>query len=299
MPTIETFVFFDIETTGLPWQEKNQTKITDFSFVAASRKILERTLHGQTPLVSKFTVVLNPERPIHPKVQTLTGLSNELLQHAPVFKRIVKSLIMFLKDLTRPVCLVAHNGNVFDFKILLAECNDAGVTLPEDLLCVDSLTGFRAILKNSNLTYRDFEHIQKLSLESRKSDETISDEDILTDDEDEWSDLNLTNEELDEIDDICSSLSEFEEPACKPVNTQRSKAIRNVFAKKTATNDFKLTSLYKRLLNKEEINAHRAEVDCLILAECIVAIKQDFLPWADDNCKLLTEIKPLVRYSAI
>ncbi|XP_026318310.1 uncharacterized protein LOC113229045 [Hyposmocoma kahamanoa] len=297
MPTIATFVFFDIETTGLPWQEKNQTKITDFSFVAASRKILEATSYGQTPLVSKFTVVLNPERAIHPKVRTLTGLSNELLQHAPVFKRIVKSLIMFLEDLTRPVCLVAHNGNVFDFKILLAECHDAGVSLPEDLLCVDSLVGFRALLKNSSLTYKDFEDIQEISLESgKRSEETISDQDILTDDEDEWSDLNLTNEELDEIDDICSSVSEFEEPACKPVNTQRSKAIGNVFDKKTATNDFKLTSLYKRLLNKEEINAHRAEVDCLILAECVVAMKHDFLPWADDNCTMLTKIKPLVRY---
>lgn len=297
MPTIATFVFFDIETTGLPWQEKNQTKITDFSFVAASRKILEATSYGQTPLVSKFTVVLNPERAIHPKVRTLTGLSNELLQHAPVFKRIVKSLIMFIEDLTRPVCLVAHNGNVFDFKILLAECNDAGVSLPEDLLCVDSLVGFRALLKNSSLTYKDFEDIQEISLESgKRSEETISDQDILTDDEDEWSDLNLTNEELDEIDDICSSVSEFEEPGCKPVNTQRSKAIGNVFDKKTATNDFKLTSLYKRLLNKEEINAHRAEVDCLILAECVVAMKQDFLPWADGNCTLLTKIKPLVRY---
>lgn len=296
MPTIATFVFFDIETTGLPFQEKNQTKITDFSFVVASRKILEATSYGQTPLVSKFTVVLNPERPIHPTVRTLTGLSNELLQHAPVFRRIVRSLVMFLKDLTRPVCLVAHNGNSFDFKILLAECNDAGISLPADLLCVDSLVGFRALLKDSNLTYMDFQDIQKLNLESRKTGETVIDEDIFTDDEDEWSDLDLTNDELDEIDDICTSLSDFEEPVCKPINTERSKAIRNVFNKKSATNDFKLTSLYKRLLNKEDMNAHRAEVDCLILAECVVAMKQDFLPWADNKCKPLTEVKPLIRY---
>lgn len=297
MPTIATFVFFDIETTGLPWQERNQTKITDCSFVAASREILEATSYGQTPLVSKFTIVLNPERPIHPIVRDLTGLSNELLQHAPVFRRRVKSLITFLEDLTRPVCLVAHNGNSFDFKILLAECRDAGASLPEDLLCVDSLVGFRALLKNSNLSHRDLEDIQELSLESTKTEEITSDDDLLTDDEDGWSDLNLTNEELNEIDDICSSVSDFEEPIpTHNKNMQRSKAIKNVFDKKTATDNFKLTSLYKRLLNKEDVNAHRAEVDCMILAECVVAIKLDFLPWADNKCKLLTEVKPLIRY---
>lgn len=292
MPLIATFVFFDIETTGLPWQEKNQTKITDCSFVAASRKILEATLYGQTPLVSKFTVVLNPGRPIHPIVKNLTGLSNELLQHAPVFKHTVKSLITFLQDLPRPVCLIAHNGYAFDFKILLAECNDAGVSLPEDLFCVDSLVGFRALLKNSNLSHKDFENVTSLESRNSKSD----DDDLLTDDEDEWSELCLTNEELDEIDDICSSRFEYEEPVCKPKNTQLSKAIKNVFKKETTTNTFKLTCLYKRLLNKEAINAHRAEVDCMILAECVVALKEDFLPWADHNCKLLKEIKPLVRY---
>lgn len=296
MPTIATFVFFDLETTGLPWQERNQTKITDCSLIAASRNILEATSYGQTPLVSKFSVVLNPERLIHPTVTTLTGLSNELLQHAPVFRRRVKSLIMFLEDLTKPVCLVAHNGNSFDFKILLAECNDAGVSLPEDLLCVDSLVGFRALLKHSNLTHIDLENIHGVNLESKETEEITSDDDLLTDDENEWSDLNLTNEAMDEIDDICSSLSDFEEPVCKPENKKRSKAINNVFVKKTSTNDFKLTSLYKRLLNKEEVRAHRAEVDCLMLAECIVAMKQEFLPWADNNCKLLTKVKPLIRY---
>lgn len=296
MPAIATFVFFDIETTGLPWQERNQTKITDFSFVAASRQILETTSYGQTPLVSKFTIVLNPERTIHPTVRDLTGLSNELLQHAPVFRHRVRSLIMFLEDLTRPVCLVAHNGNSFDFKILLAECNDAGVSLPQDLLCVDSLVGFRTLLKNSNLTHREIENTQEMSLETRKTEKIMNDDDLLTDDEDEWSELNLTNEELDEIDNICSGISDFKESVQNHINPQRSKVIKNVFDKKSVTDNFKLTSLYKRLLNKEEMNAHRAEVDCLILAECVVAIKEDFLPWADSKCKLLTEVKPYIRY---
>lgn len=299
MPKIATFVFFDIETTGLPCQERNQTKITEFSFIAASRNMLEVTSYGLTLPVSKFTVVLNPERTIHPTVVNLTGLSNELLQHAPVFRQRVKSLITFLEDLLKPVCLVAHNGNSFDFKILLAECNDAGASLPKDLLCVDSLVGFRALLKNSNLTYLDLKGIQEISLGSKSNVEITSDDDLLTDDEEDWSDLNLTNEELDEIDDICSSVSYFEEPVSitkKVVNSERSKAIKDVFNKKSVKNDFKLTSLYKRLLNKNEPNAHRAEVDCLILAECVVAMKQDFLPWADDKCKLITEVKPLIRY---
>ena len=35
--------------------------------------------------------------------------------------------------------LVAHNGVRYDFKLLLAECNRAGLTLPPDWLFIDTL----------------------------------------------------------------------------------------------------------------------------------------------------------------
>lgn len=296
---IESFVFFDIETTGLPWQERNQTKIIELSFVVAQRKDIENTLFDKVPPVSKLTFVLNPQRQIHPEVTKLTGLSNDLLQHAPVFGQKLKSIITFLEDLPKPVCLVAHNGNTFDFKIFLAECNDVRVLLPSDLLCVDSLVGFRRLLKGTNINY-----------EILQTNKTPIIDDLLTDDED-WPEINLSNEDWEEIDEISQSLSDiscedFAEVQStrnitqKSLQKKKSKAIKKVFDKKRNVDQpkecYKLTALYKRLLNKEEVNAHRAEVDCLMLLQCVVALKKDFLPWADSACKNLTEIKPFIRY---
>ncbi|KAJ2940939.1 hypothetical protein O0L34_g10201 [Tuta absoluta] len=326
MPKIASLVFFDIETTGLPFQENNQTKIIEFSFVATLRKQLEQTPYGLLPPVRKLSFVLNPQKPICAGVTKLTGISLEDLEKAPTFREKVKTIVAFLEDLQSPVCLVAHNGNSFDFKILLAELYDASAHLPEDLLCVDSLMGFRRILSNSNIN-----HINLV-------DPVPSLEDIMTDDEDEeeWPDLNISTEEWDTIDEISklsiSSDSDADYINTKKVAKKRSEAIKEVFRKtanaskdnsdaddinpkkvtknrrksikKVLHNDpnaskdkecFKLTALYKRLMNKEEDNAHRAEVDCLMLIKCVVALKIDFLSWADENCKPLTDIKPLIR----
>lgn len=306
MPQIETYVFFDIETTGLPWQERNGTKIIEASFVAVQRKDVERANFGDIPLASKYTFVLNPLRPIHPQVTALTGLSNQSLEHAPLFIDKFNSLNTFLDELPKPACLVAHNGNTFDFKILLAECSDIQASLPTDLLCVDSLIGFRKLLKGTTIGYTDLRPINT---------------ELLTDDEDEdnWPDLNVSREEWEEIDEICLSLSDI---SCEDVNegdssdneetrsriNARDEVIKNVFRKgglrsNVPKNDgskgkesFTLSALYKRLLNKEAVNAHRAEADCIMLLECVVALKNDFLPWADDACKLLSQVKPLIRY---
>jgi three prime repair exonuclease-1 len=43
----------------------------------------------------------------------------------------------------KPICLVAHNGNRFDFPILRREIESTCSSLPEDVLCIDSLAAFR------------------------------------------------------------------------------------------------------------------------------------------------------------
>ncbi|XP_028164963.1 uncharacterized protein LOC114356077 [Ostrinia furnacalis] len=296
MAKIESYVFFDIETTGLPYQEKNQTKITELSFVVASQKDIIATPHGTLPPVSKLTLVFNPERPIHVEAVKLNGLSNDLLQHAPVFKQKTGTIVTFLKQLTKPVCLVAHNGNRFDFKILLTEFCDANMFLPDDLLCVDSLTGFRKILAMEKVTKALVPKPPPIELGL----------DLLTDDEDEWPQLNVSTEEWKDIDEICDSLSDI---SCEDITevkkkTQygvkkpnRSKVIDKVFSKTNngKTYNYSLSSLYQRLLNKEQHSHHRAEGDCCMLLECVIACKDAFIPWADDSCRKLSEIEPLIR----
>jgi three prime repair exonuclease 1 len=306
MCNIESFVFFDIETTGLPWQERNRTKVTELSFVAVSRKDILKS-NSYVPPVSKITLVFNPIKKIHPEAVKVTGLSNELLQHSSTFEKKIHTIVSFLQELPKPVCLVAHNGNVFDYKILLAEFIDARSTLPHDLLCIDSLVGFRNILKNPNTT--NTEAIKPKVQESNNFN--ISIDDILTDDEDDWPDLNGSTEDWEKIDQISDSLSnrsiedivdihlkDKKKGKSNNKTVSRTDAISKVFSKETKSKSntgYSLIALYKKLCNKEPINSHRAEGDCLMLLECVLATKNSFIPWADTACKKLCEIQPLIR----
>lgn len=269
MTRIETYVFFDLETTGLPKEERNRTKITDLCFIATSRNDIESTKHGDTPPVCKLCLLFNPEKEVNPKAASITGLTREYLKNCCTFSEKINTIIAFLNDLKKPICLIAHNGNCFDFKILLMEFASAGRSLPEDLLCVDSLIGFRKLLKGTQINY--------IKLKTQ-------DDDIITDDEDEsWPALNISNSDWNEIDNLSTSLCEmsFENTKSSSPNQKES---------------FNLSDIYKRLLNKKVTDAHRAEVDCFMLLESVVAIKHLFLPWADVNFRNLNEIVPFKPY---
>lgn len=55
----------------------------------------------------------------------------------------------FLESQEKPICLVAHNGNRFDFPILKTEIHRTGEQLLDDVLCIDSLEAFRNLHKQS------------------------------------------------------------------------------------------------------------------------------------------------------
>lgn len=292
-----TFVFFDLETTGLPHQERNRTKIIELSFVAVTRSDIKRNNGTSVPPISKLSFVLNPEKTI--SSAEITGLTNDIVKYSPTFKEKFNTIKSFLEDLIKPVCLVAHNGNAFDYKILLAECADADVRLPEDLLCGDSLPYFRKIFKKTILEQKSPRPTDRPP--QPQPTEIIAENEI-TDDEDEWPELNVTSEELQDIDDLCSSISDM---SCESLDN-------NVPIKKTKVNkvktkqikvpkNYKLTEIYRTLLGREPQNAHRAEGDCIMLLQCVGVCRNlfessdDFLSWMDDNCKRLNEIQPLIR----
>ncbi|XP_075987662.1 three-prime repair exonuclease 1-like [Anticarsia gemmatalis] len=277
MVKIATYVFFDMETTGLPYKERNQTKITELSFVVVLRKDLEEAAIGTQPYVSKLTLLLNPQKKIDPETAAITGITNEKLKSAPIFKEKAETILTFLKELTKPICLVAHNGNRFDYPILLAELKNIDVTLPKDLLCVDSLVGFRRMYKEKTL-------FKSLNASSSFEDSKGSED---------WPDLNVTAEDWNDIDILCSSFSEvdpFKSSPEKINNSQQSQ--ENGDGKEVMK--FNLVSLYERLLKKDVLNAHRAEDDCMMLLECVTAAKE-FLIWTDKYCKNIHDIKPLER----
>lgn len=305
MVKIATYVFFDIETTGLPHQEKNKTKITELSFVAALRDDLEEAPIGAQPYVSKLSLLFNPQKKIHPEVTILTGLSNDSLKNAPIFKDNIETILSFLKELPKPACLVAHNGNRFDYKILLTEFLDVNAFLPQDLLCVDSLQGFQQILKNKKLPVvsnakKDDSFIRETSIMEddslAKDSSLVRDNSLISEDsllsEDDWPNLDMSSEDWREIDSLCSSFSDI--PFEASSSSRKDECKENNMERDTEKISYTLSSLYRRLLKKEVYNAHRAEDDCLMLMQCVVATKE-FMTWADRSYKSIHDIKPLDR----
>lgn len=124
------------------------------------------------------------------------GLDNFLLENENKFdENFVKLLNHFLLQLPQPVCLVAHNGDKFDFPIIQRQLKTLNMTLAENLCCVDSLAFFRAfeglfcVQTCSWLTYCDSNNFLIDYLQQEKLDEPkpLPDEDKLENEREETS----------------------------------------------------------------------------------------------------------------
>jgi three prime repair exonuclease-1 len=73
---------------------------------------------------------------VMPDVASITSLDNYNLSGQAMFdKNTGEMLNIFLTRLPSPVCIVAHNGNLYDFPLLKAEMEKAGTKL-ESQICV-------------------------------------------------------------------------------------------------------------------------------------------------------------------
>ncbi|XP_014601303.1 PREDICTED: three prime repair exonuclease 2 isoform X1 [Polistes canadensis] len=140
---IQTFIFFDIETTGFI-QRNEFPKITEFSFVAVTRDNICLVKNEVPRVLQTLTVPINPNRFIPHKIEILTDLNNKCLQNVSLFDHNIYNLITsFLDTLMKPICFVAHNGKEFDYPILLSELEYIDKYLAEDILCADTLHLFK------------------------------------------------------------------------------------------------------------------------------------------------------------
>jgi DNA polymerase-3 subunit alpha (Gram-positive type) len=98
--TYRSFVCLDFETTGLSGTKDQVTEI-------GAVKVQD----GQ--VVQRFSTLVNPERPIPPRVVALTGISNDMVEDHPRIYEILPLFLGFLGDLP----LVCHNSK-FDCKFL-------------------------------------------------------------------------------------------------------------------------------------------------------------------------------------
>ncbi|GFS22097.1 three prime repair exonuclease 1 [Elysia marginata] len=139
---IQSYVLFDTETTGLP-SVGNNPRITELCFLALTRDELE-TKNAPVRAINKLCLCFNPKKRISRESTLITGLHNDSLEQLAPFKTQASLMCQFLQNLPQPACLVAHNGNRFDFPLLVSHLKASSQRVPEEVLCADSLEAFRA-----------------------------------------------------------------------------------------------------------------------------------------------------------
>ena len=162
MLRFQTFVFFDLEATGLP-SVTRPPRITELCFKALEvehfsalkPRLLEckdsENFKDILPRVANtLKLCFNPVAMIPEIVTNITGLSNDLLENQSRFKpESVNLLKLFLENLPQPIILVAHNGLKYDYPLMKAELVNIGLqNLTDNVYIVDSLAALKHIFNN-------------------------------------------------------------------------------------------------------------------------------------------------------
>lgn len=319
---IKTFAFFDLETTGLPILEYNNTKITQLALIACSVDHLLATNNDIPRVTHKLNICLNPMKRISLVAEDVTGLSNELLQYERKFDENTFLLLKsFILQLQQPVCLIAHNGNKFDFPILKSHIVKLSETLPSTLLCCDSLQVFQDIEKLKDLNCRILVNgfIMKTSETICEGELKIINEEILkveqcVSEPTEESQIEMLEEEFLSFanEDMKARQVMNEKTPHKPTKPQNKSANhkniddirkrphsnvrRELFpleGKRWPKGTFKLREIYKRFYNKYPQNSHDAEDDVITLLKCACACKNLFVEIVKSTSINFCDIKEL------
>ena len=116
------YSILDVETTGGKYNEEGITEIAIYRF------------DGEK-IIDQFISLINPEIPIQPFVQQLTGINNKMLINAPKFYQIAKRVL----EITDNSILVAHNSS-FDYRMLKIEFDRLGYEFNIPQLCTVKLS---------------------------------------------------------------------------------------------------------------------------------------------------------------
>ncbi|MCZ6638785.1 MAG: exonuclease domain-containing protein [Candidatus Dadabacteria bacterium] len=114
-PSEVYFAFLDVETTGL--DPVSGDKICEIAVI--------KTIDGQ--VADEFVTIVNPGRNISERAISIHGITQVMVNHAPLFRDIAKDLLDFLND----TVIVAHNAK-FDLEFLRSELKNLNQSLPEN-----------------------------------------------------------------------------------------------------------------------------------------------------------------------
>ena len=289
MPLVNSYVFVDLETTGLPQFDLNKTRITELSMVVVRRRHILDTRAGAAPRVQeKLTLCFNPGKLIHPESTAVSGLDNYLLEHHSPFNiNAFNTINNFLQLLEKPVCLVAQNGHGFDFPILKNHFEKLGVSLPEDTLCADSLYAFYDIheAENAIKAVSPVGHNDESSTDQKQNDQTPD----KTKEEGKSPDKQTSNVVEDLKYQLTMKQQNERTPRKAVIKARKTKSEclkRRLFYKdpaKKPTISFQLKDVYERKVGRPAIEAHRAENDCVMAMEVATAIAKKFVEWVDNE----------------
>lgn len=119
---LPSVTFLDLETTGAtPLRDR----ITEIALVRFDNGV--ETLRWQT--------LVNPQQPIPPFIQSLTGINDAMVADAPTFAEVADKLLALLEGSV----LAAHNVR-FDHGFLKSEFKRMGVSFRQKVLCTVKLS---------------------------------------------------------------------------------------------------------------------------------------------------------------
>jgi DNA polymerase-3 subunit epsilon len=116
------YAIIDIETTG---GNANIEKITEIAIY----------LHDGEKITGEFVSLVNPERNIPYFITNLTGITNEMVEDAPRFYEIARTIV----ELTEGRIFVAHNAR-FDYSFIRNEFKSLGFNYRRNILDTVSLS---------------------------------------------------------------------------------------------------------------------------------------------------------------
>ena len=152
------YVILDVETTGLSPQGGDRVV-----------EIAALKVKDSKP-VEKYHSLINPERNISWGAFMVNRISQEMVEAAPTFQRIVSQLMEFLGDTP---CLVAHNAS-FDMGFLRNELFLANCPLKQEWNILDTVKMSRALLPNL-LYYRLWFVARSLGIDQEQEHRAMGD----------------------------------------------------------------------------------------------------------------------------